>query len=481
MDTSKKTFLWVGLLAVVLGIFYDVALRTPQYGLNVSLLVLFWLGIHCIFAWRYRAVTPGFLLDAGLTVLTAGLIFVRASFLVQFWLTLIALVLLTLLTMRLAVVNFGKLSLVQRYRALATQIFKALQVGPSQLRKSLQMNKFGQTRVSPGILIAVVLTIVFLILFASADQIVGRWFSHLGNVFNWLADIVGLGFPGHVFTAVFWGIVSFFILTTLFVRSAVAEKAAPQFRRYLSAKDARLVLGTLVTIFAIFVVIQLRYLFSEGALPNGLSYASYARQGYGQLLVATLLASTVVKYILSSVRTTYSMSERVLATVLVMLNAVIVLAAWKRLGLYESAYGWTMLRFVAHLGLITIGLGSIGLVGWVWQKLSSQSLYTAEWYVLCGVLLMAALLNPNGIVTARNIVDRPSRSVNLDTMYLSSLSADSWPSICRYAPMLSQTHPDEYKQLVAAQANHDHAPNLGLSRHYTHSKTYQSKYAACLQ
>ena len=46
--------------------------------------------------------------------------------------------------------------------------------------------------------------------------------------------------------------------------------------------------------FAVFVFVQLRFLFGGATLPDGITYADYARSGYGQLLLLAVLASGVV-------------------------------------------------------------------------------------------------------------------------------------------------------------------------------------------
>lgn len=480
MKESKKAFLWIGLLAVTIGIFYDIALRASLYGLNATLIIMLWVVICLVLAYKRRLITAGLLTEAAFAIVAAILIFVRASAVVQFWLTIIGFAMLVLLTIRLSVANSSDLSIFQRYRVLLAQCSISLRTGPSRLLRALQSQNTRQKHIPPGVLIASVLVVVFLLLFATADQIMGTWFSGLTNGFEWLFTIFGDDFPGHIVVTVFWSVVSFFILTTLYVRSKVTVATGPQLRRFLSINDARIIFAALISVFAVFVAIQLRYLFIDGTLPAGLTYASYARQGYGQLLIATALAAMVIKYVLSSIKTDYARTEKILATVLLLLNAFIILAAWKRLSLYETAYGWTMLRFMAHVGLVTIGLGSITLLGWVWQRFSSRTFYRLQWYTLAGVLLLTAVLNPDGIVAGKNITERPHRTASLDTIYLSSLSADSLPAVCKHASSLAQQHPDEYEALKNAQINRLSHKNLGISRHYTQTKQYLDSYANCL-
>ena len=316
-------------------------------------------------------------------------------------------------------------------------------------------------------------------LFASADQVFSRSFSWVGDTLTSLGDLLEGYNIGRVLTIGFWTVMS---MTALFVllQQLPSKVKSSVLKPTLSRRDADTMLWTLSIIFAIFVILQLRYLFKGGALPDGLTYASYAHRGYGQLLVATLLASVVIKYVVTTLKTVATKHTKMVATALVVLNSIVILSAWKRLSLYEATYGWTMTRFVARLGLVCILLGSIALVAWLWGKLNSRQLYASAWYIVVGVLMTAAVLNPEGIIANKNISERTNRTVTLDTYYLANLSPDAWPAICATAPDLIDTNQREYQGLISDLYQRKPGHNQGLSRHYTSTQRYSQNYADCL-
>ena len=46
---------------------------------------------------------------------------------------------------------------------------------------------------------------------------------------------------------------------------------------------------SVLAVYTIFIVIQFKYLFSGGVLPNGLNYSEYARRGFFELVVLSVL------------------------------------------------------------------------------------------------------------------------------------------------------------------------------------------------
>lgn len=466
--------------SLLLGIVTDTLVRQEQLGLNFLLFVGLWV-VACLAAmfWRTQRSLRTPLVYASLATVNAWLVFWRASPLVQFWSVVIALTTLAMLATTVFVVNYRELPLVDRVSTLVKRIQLTVQRLPKDLSAGLSQRSTVHRQVNRGVVGAVGLALIFTTLFVSADQVLGQSFSWVGNALRSLGDFIHGYNMGRLFTVAFWTVASMSALRML-VQPLPAESTDRHIAKTLTQRDANTMLWTLSGVFAVFVLVQLRYLFAGGALPDGLTYASYAHRGYGQLLVATLLASAVVKYVVSALRESAQIKTRWLATTLVLLNSVVVLSAWKRLSLYETTYGWTLTRFVARLGLICILLGSVALVAWLWNRLSSKQLYTSSWYVLVGVLMTAAVLNPEGIIARKNITERPGRSVVLDTSYLTNLSADAWPAICATAVQLRNNHVVEYANLKSLHHLNVPTQNHGLSRHHTNTATYTQTYTTCL-
>lgn len=452
-------------------------------------------------AHKKHRVTARFVLYIVFALLNLGMFYMRAEPVVMFWSAASAISFMSVAFGYLYVDNFYELPIVNRAVEFVAGLVSSLFVGVKRVADALGGSHKKETKktiVPLGVIAAVVIGLVFIGLFSSSDAVFRNSFSWLGDWFSSAINWLGQFNLGRALTIGILTILSFSWLTLLILRKHVTLVGQASIKQFLSAKDARMVLVTVNAIFTFYVALQAKYLFSGATLPNGVTYADYARRGYGELLVATMLASIVVYVVMKATKKSeLRKRDTYLGGLLVILNVFVAVSAWKRLSLYESAFGWTMTRFVARMGLVCIFLGSLLLLAWVLKKISSQRLYASNWYVLATVLLLSAMLNPMGLIVRKNITERPSREVPIDVTHMLSASADSYRALCEMAPSLKASYPLEYQKLVARKvfptffngesAEPVDAPgyptklNHGFSAHATRSKDFAEKYYNCLQ
>jgi hypothetical protein len=193
----------------------------------------------------------------------------------------------------------------------------------------------------------------------------------------------------------------------------------------LGSTEIAIVLGALDLLFAGFVIVQARYLFGGSALVEShahLTYAQYARQGFFQLVVVSLLVLPVLLAANALARDRKHL-VRALSGALVALELVVALSALQRLRVYEQQYGLTELRVYA-----------IGVVAWLvcvfaWASvtiLRGRVRRFAVGAVVAGFLATAVLnvLNPDALI-ARTNLSRPQA----DLVYLQQLSDDAVPTL----------------------------------------------------
>ena len=187
-------------------------------------------------------------------------------------------------------------------------------------------------------------------------------------------------------------------------------------------------------LFSAFGVVQARFLFGgdSGALPFGLTYASYAHRGFFQLVAVVVLTLFLI---LALGRWTklesggQKLAFNALGTVLVLTTAPLWASAVQRMVIYQDAYGATVLRIfvLAFLSAVGVLLGYRAVSLWV----------KPQWFgggALALSLLSALALNvanPDAIVAAHNLARPAGTTVVLDTWYLSQLSADAVPAVER--------------------------------------------------
>lgn len=274
---------------------------------------------------------------------------------------------------------------------------------------------------------AVALLVVFGALFASAD-------AAFADLLGDLAPDVTLG--NGPLRAVFF-------LLGLFGALAAARTAAAPLRwdriegtpgRPRGRLEWALPLLVLDALFAAFNAVQLAVLFGgydKVLRETGLTYAQYARQGFWQLLWATLLTLVVIALALRWApcgnERDRSLVRAVLGT-LCGLTLVVVASALRRMDLYVDAYGLTRLRVSVAgaelwLGAVIVLLMAAGLFGGRWLPRAVAGSAAAA-------VLAFGLLSPDGLVAEQNVA-RYERTGKLDLEYLRDLSADAAPALDR--------------------------------------------------
>ncbi|MFE9483522.1 DUF4153 domain-containing protein [Streptomyces spororaveus] len=275
--------------------------------------------------------------------------------------------------------------------------------------------------------VAAVLLLLFGALFASADAA--------------FADLLGDLMPD---VSVEDGPVRFmlFLLGSILALAAARTAAAPLRWDRIKVAPGKprsrvewaLPLIVLNLLFAGFNAVQLAVLFGgyDKVLEStGLTYAEYARQGFWQLLWATLLTLAVIALALRWAPRSGEGDRRFVRAVLGVLCAltlVVVAAALRRMDLYVDAYGLTTLRVSVAamelwLGLVIVLIMAAGLFGGRWLARAFAASAAAA-------VLAFGLLSPDGMVAERNVA-RFEQDAKIDLAYFQSLSADAVPALDR--------------------------------------------------
>jgi hypothetical protein len=280
-----------------------------------------------------------------------------------------------------------------------------------------------------GVVLAVILVLVFGLIFASADeafaQVTGEFFGILEFDFETLPARFIIFLMSAVAAAAL-------ALGVMKVPAFAGESRHPAQRvRRSNGLEWRIGLVALDFVFAVFVAIQFAVLFGGRThllRTGGLTYAEYARSGFFQLVVVALLTLAVI-----ALAMWFSPSEnsrdrlilRVLLGTLCGLTVVVLVSAHFRLSLYEDAYGFTRARLFGHgfIALLAAIFGAIMLAGILWK---------ARWLPRTVVALAAisvlafGIADPDRLIASQNL-QRFDDTGKIDLLYLSSLSPDAVP------------------------------------------------------
>jgi hypothetical protein len=185
-----------------------------------------------------------------------------------------------------------------------------------------------------------------------------------------------------------------------------------------------------------FLAVQSAALSDDHVLRTaGLTYAEYARAGFGQLLTVTVLVLAVVAAAVRWAPRGGLLDARVVRTALGLLLALTVavaVSALVRLHLYEQAFGTTRARLFAAAVEVEIVVVLL-LVAWVGARGTARAagLLPRAVAVTAGLSLLALAAVDADAVVARRDVDRALRGATVDTAYLGQLSADAVPELDR--------------------------------------------------
>jgi len=323
---------------------------------------------------------------------------------------------------------------------------RALQPSPGEfkLQKSVQLLR--------GLAIGAVPVIVFGALFSSSDLVFRRLVTRL--VPNWNLGL--LPARGIIFLLSVVATSGFAVAGRL-ERPRAVVAIADQTKKLIRWKAAPLewltALGLINALFAVFVVIQMTVLFGgkQHVLSTAhLTYAEYARQGFGQLVVAAVLTLAVaaLAWVWSERpgRTDEIIFRSLLATLCV-LTFVVLASALRRLGLYEQAFGFTRSRISAH-GVI-LWLGTVLVVVLVAVAFGRAPWLPRTLVAVTGLAVLGfSVANPDALTARRNI-ERYKATGKIDLSYLSRLSADAVPELVRLEPGTKQEVLDSMRRDLA--------------------------------
>jgi hypothetical protein len=203
--------------------------------------------------------------------------------------------------------------------------------------------------------------------------------------------------------------------------------------RSRASTEAVVVLAAVDLLFAVFVVLQVAYLFGGGdtLAATGQPYSSYARQGYFELVAVVGLAGGLL--MVGSVLAERSRAFVISALVLLGLTALILLSAAVRLSLYFQAYGWTELRF--YVGASIAWLAVAGVLATV-LLLRDRMRWLVHGLAISAVVITLGVsgLGPQAFVTSQNVARildpslvPPDGYAGFDATYLLSLDDDAVP------------------------------------------------------
>jgi hypothetical protein len=455
--------------AALVGIAGQAVLFRTGFGLNVPLMTLAVLLAGVAVAWPVRRIDP---LDLWLPIATMAVVVMLAIRTDETLVLLDAVTGMALLGATMAAIGGGRVT--RRSVAAITAmgfivlgwavvgVLKVLPAGRVPGGSPQRRVPAWLARVVRGVLIAVPVLLIFGMLFASADAIFASWTTGL---FDWDLDLGQVPERATIAFVIAWAVAGLLAVaagaldiepggerpagtSAAEMQSLGAAAATPTVGPApgpgrLGSVEGLIVLYAVTGLFAVFVGLQVAYLFGglDTLSAGGITYSSYARRGFFELVAATGLAGGLV-LVLHAVVEQRTRAFVGGAVALAGLTVVILVSAALRLRLYQEAYGWTELRFYIYATMawmaILIGGGVVLLVRdrlrWISHLMAMSAIV---------VLVVVNVVGPQRHVAEQNVarlldptlVPKDGRA-GLDLDYLSWLGDDAVPALVLALPAL---------------------------------------------
>jgi uncharacterized protein DUF4153 len=336
----------------------------------------------------------------------------------------------------LAVLVVGAVS----WSALSAKLLAAVPfLAPFRVWRATAYEAAGAPRVSSsprarsiirGTLLAAPLAVVLITLLSHADPVI-RW--GIDRVLAWLPNWSFL--PRFLFFA--------FLLSITVGANSISSRQADAdlprlpglIRRWtIGLTEQRMMLWSAAVVIWIFVLLQLSYLIQPPpvAAGSGVTFAEYARRGFGELSFAVTIVGAIILILEYTRPTEASAQDRKklvrLELALLIALVLVLFSAFRRVILYEQAYGFTTARLFAQAYMVVMCLALVALGIEVARGSISIAFGRRVAEIALGVFTVLVFWNYEAWIVNRN-VDRATQNGKFDLDYAMRLSKDAMPTL----------------------------------------------------
>ena len=202
--------------------------------------------------------------------------------------------------------------------------------------------------------------------------------------------------------------------------------------RVLPSVTAAAAVLPLLFVYAVFFISQWGYYTSAftGVLPEGFSYAEYAREGFFQLCAVAVVDFLIVLGINVFMKRGGELMKKILCTVLVLVTLVLIATAMSKLVLYIAQYGLTRDRL--HAGWFMLLLTLLFLIAAIRQFAGSFKAFGTGLALTVVMFLALCLCGSSRLIAKYNVDRYMSGSLAcIDVYTLNDLGDDAIPEMLR--------------------------------------------------
>jgi hypothetical protein len=162
-------------------------------------------------------------------------------------------------------------------------------------------------------------------------------------------------------------------------------------------------------------------------MSNGINYAEYARQGFFELMIVSIINIAIIliskKFEVKENEKDYKFIN-IMNVVMIFLTIIIIVSSFLRMNLYESMYGYTTLRLLVYIVLMTETILMIPTIMYIFN--SNFDIFKSYLYIILCAYVVANFMNMDYMIARRN-VNRYYMNEKIDLDYLKNYSYGNIP------------------------------------------------------
>lgn len=255
-----------------------------------------------------------------------------------------------------------------------------------------------------GIIISIPLVIIILFLLASADEYFNAFVEKIIINIGKLLDFNSLKNNILVF------FISFTIIFSTFVNinKNINTKVESGKKKNIEATIINTILIIINSIFLLFIISEISQLTGNFLnLPKEYTYASYAREGFFQLLLVTIINFSIIFYIIYK---TNGIKENKLLKYLVLLiitfTIILIFNSYYRMYMYMHTFGFTVLRGQVILFLLMELIISLVIIKKIIFNLKHKDAYIISTIMISTYIINIFTCNINVINYLNHLINK---------------------------------------------------------------------------
>lgn len=288
-----------------------------------------------------------------------------------------------------------------------------------------KLSKETKKKIKSVLIIIPIVLIVFWLL-CLADEMFSNLFSSFFNIFK------DFSVGELIYRLIIMFILFIYLNASLMV---VLNNLEKQNNSSLKIKTDVFTMKVLITvlniIYVVFDIVQIRSLFLHNVASN-INYAEYARSGFFELMVISVINLIIILLIKKSKKNSYN---KIMGIIMVFLTLIIIVSSFYRMNLYEQAYGYTLLRLGVYTTLFTEVLLLIPTIIYIIK----DKFNVLNYYVIIITIIYTFinLFSVDRVIADRNI-KRYKLKHDIDIDYLSNYHADNIPQLLELKDILTE-------------------------------------------